>query len=230
MRFWGEKSCLLVPLVFKDEVIGCLELVEKRSVRRFSDEERELAGTLAALAAVAIQNARLYGDVEHLAITDGLTGLYNHRYFYDRLAQEVARAQRYELPLSLLMIDIDDFKHFNDRFGHRAGDALLRELGTVLESQTREQVDLVARYGGEEFAIILPSTGSGRGSAGARLRDAVQGGGSSERPRAGACRRRPRRPAGDAERRRGARGRRAHRRECRGARASAPTRRRRWSP
>ena len=65
---------------------------------------------MAALAAVAIQNARLYGDVEHLAITDGLTGLYNHRYFYDRLAQEVARAQRYDLPLSLLMIDIDDFR------------------------------------------------------------------------------------------------------------------------
>jgi diguanylate cyclase (GGDEF)-like protein len=178
MRFWGEKSCLLVPLVFKDEVMGCLELVEKRSIRRFSDEERELATTLAALAAVAIQNARLYGDVQHLAITDGLTGLYNHRYFYDRLAQDVARARRYELPLSLLMIDIDDFKSFNDRFGHRAGDALLRELAEVLESQTRQQVDLVARYGGEEFVIILPSTGmAGAAQAGERLRGVVTGSG-----------------------------------------------------
>ena len=178
MEFWREKSCLLVPLIFKDEVIGCLELVEKRYERHFSDEERTLAVTLAALAAVAIQNARLYGDVEHLAITDGLTGLYNHRYFYDRLAQDVARAHRYELPLSLLMIDIDDFKAYNDHFGHRAGDALLRELGVVLTSQTRQQVDLVARYGGEEFVVILPSTGvEGAAQAGERLRDAVTGGG-----------------------------------------------------
>ncbi len=159
MEFWGEKTCLLVPLIFKDEPIGCLELVEKRAVRHFSAEERALAGTLAALAAVAIQNARLFGDVEHLAITDGLTGLYNHRYFYDRLAQDVARAQRYDLPLSLLMIDIDDFKSYNDRCGHRAGDALLRELGRVLKSQTRQQIDLVARYGARDFALILPSTG-----------------------------------------------------------------------
>jgi diguanylate cyclase (GGDEF)-like protein len=178
MEFWNEKSCLLVPLVFKDEAIGCLELVEKRYARHFGTEERELAVTMAALAAVAIQNARLYGDVEHLAITDGLTGLYNHRYFYDRLAQEVARAQRYDLPLSLLMIDIDDFKAYNDRSGHRAGDALLRQLGVVLRSQTRQQVDLVARYGGEEFAVILPSTGvAGAARAGERLRDAINDGG-----------------------------------------------------
>ena len=178
MEFWNEQSCLLVPLVFKGEAIGCLELVEKRYARRFGAEERELAVTMAALAAVAIQNARLYGDVEHLAITDGLTGLYNHRYFYDRLAQEVARAQRYDLPLSLLMIDIDDFKAYNDRSGHRAGDALLRQLGVVLRSQTRQQIDLVARYGGEEFAVILPSTGvAGAARAGERLRDAINDGG-----------------------------------------------------
>ena len=85
MEFWDEKSCLLVPLIFKDEVIGCLELVEKRRLRRFSADDEQLASTLAALAAVAIQNARLYSRVEHLAITDGLTGLYNHRHFYERL-------------------------------------------------------------------------------------------------------------------------------------------------
>jgi diguanylate cyclase (GGDEF)-like protein len=178
MEFWGEKSCLLVPLVFKEEVIGCLELIEKRHLRPFTAAETQLATTLAALAAVAIQNARLYSRAQQLAITDGLTGLYNHRHFNDRLAQEVARAQRYGLPLSLLMIDIDDFKAYNDAFGHLAGDELLRALAAVLLSQTRQQVDFVARYGGEEFAVILPSTGREGGlRAGQRLRDAICGGG-----------------------------------------------------
>ena len=178
MEFWAEKSCLLVPLIFRDQVIGCLELVEKRHLRRFTAEEEQLAATLAALAAVAIENARLYSRVEQLAITDGLTGLYNHRYFYERLAQEVARAKRYELALSLLMIDIDDFKAYNDTFGHPCGDALLRSLAAVLLSQTRHQVDLVARYGGEEFAVILPSTATEGGlRAGQRLHDVISEGG-----------------------------------------------------
>ncbi len=157
-------------------MIGCLELVEKRHLRRFTEQECELASTLAALAAVAIENARLHSGLELLATTDGLTGLHNHRYFYDRLAQEVARAHRYGLPLSLLMIDIDDFKLYNDRFGHRAGDALLRGLAALLRSHTRQQIDLVARYGGEEFAIILPSTGAAAAAkAGERLRDETAG-------------------------------------------------------
>jgi diguanylate cyclase (GGDEF)-like protein len=175
MEYWEEKSCLYVPLLSRDQLIGCLELVEKREVRRFTESEFKLAGTLAALAAVTIENARLYGSVERLAITDGLTGLYNHRYFYDRLAQEIVRAERYRLPLSLLMLDVDDFKAFNDRLGHRAGDVLLRDLGKLLVSHTREGVDLVARYGGEEFTIILPSTGlDGATRTAGRLCDAVQ--------------------------------------------------------
>jgi diguanylate cyclase (GGDEF)-like protein len=177
MEEWGERATLFVPLVFKDEVIGCLQLIEKRHARLFSARDRELATTLATLAAVAIQNARLYGSIERLAITDGLTGLYNHRHFYQRLGEEVARAQRYGLLLSLLMIDIDDFKAFNDRHGHRAGDHLLRELGRVLEGQTRRQVDVVARYGGEEFAVILPSTGATEAKdAAGRLRRAISEG------------------------------------------------------
>lgn len=176
MEYWGEKSCLVVPLIFKDEVIGGLELIEKRRSRRFAKRERELATALAALAAVAIQNARLYGSVERMAITDGLTGLFNHRHFYDRLAQEVMRAQRYELPLSLLMIDIDDFKLYNDRFGHRSGDAVIRGLASLLAAHTRQNVDIVARYGGEEFAVILPSTGAeGAVRLGERLRDTIMG-------------------------------------------------------
>ena len=89
----------------------------------------------------------------------------------------MARAKRYQLPLSLLMIDVDDFKSYDDAHGHLAGDALLRALAVILLSQTRRQVDLVARYGGEEFAIILPSTDAKGGlRAGERLRDAINHG------------------------------------------------------
>jgi len=123
----------------------------------------------------------VFADLERLSITDDLTGLYNHRHFYQRLNEEVARARRYELPLSLLIIDIDDFKQYNDRFGHRAGDAVLHGVATLLKAQTRQQIDLVARYGGEEFAIILPSTPiEGATLVGERLRQSVAEAGDAD--------------------------------------------------
>jgi len=117
-----------------------------------------------------LAHAALYRTLELRAITDGLTGLYNHRYFYERLNQEIARAQRYGLPLSLLMIDIDDFKHFNDRFGHPVGDLVLTEVGHILGTNIRTGIDIAARYGGEEFTIVLPNTTrDGAEVVGARL-------------------------------------------------------------
>ncbi len=92
-----------------------------------------------------------------LAVTDGLTNLYNHRHFHERLTLEVERSQRSGLPLSLLMLDVDHFKQFNDTFGHPSGDEVLRQLARVL-SDTRRANDVVARYGGEEFAVILVDT------------------------------------------------------------------------
>jgi two-component system cell cycle response regulator len=94
---------------------------------------------------------------QYLSIIDGLTDLYNHRHFHELLTQEVARAQRYEHPLSLLMIDIDDFKRFNDSFGHPAGDKALQEIAKLFRENCR-RVDYICRYGGEEFGIITPET------------------------------------------------------------------------
>jgi GAF domain-containing protein len=155
---FGDKAYLNVPLIFNDVPYGVLVLVERERERQFTPAEIELAEALAEQAAVAIEHARLYRLSEQRAITDGLTGLKNHRYFYERLSQEIARARRYDTPVSLLMVDIDDFKAFNDDHGHVAGDEVLRAVAGILHSALRRDIDIAARYGGEEFAVILPNT------------------------------------------------------------------------
>ncbi|MEI6450337.1 MAG: diguanylate cyclase [Actinomycetes bacterium] len=158
MDKYGDLSYLNVPLVYRDQPFGVMVLVETAVERHWNDEEVALGRALGEQAAVAIEHARLYRREQGRAITDGLTGLFNHRYFYERLEQEIARARRYGTPVSLLMIDLDDFKAFNDRHGHLAGDAVLREVADVLRSELRAKLDIAARYGGEEFAVILPNT------------------------------------------------------------------------
>lgn len=132
---------------------------------RFEKDDLETVRLFASLAAVALENADLYRIAEQQAITDGLTGLYNHRHFYERLGMELARAKRESRPLALLMIDLDDFKQLNDDHGHPAGDEVLRAVGRVLSEGTRTGVDLAARYGGEEFAVFLPGSPSGAAEA-----------------------------------------------------------------
>jgi len=153
----GDLCRVVVPLVLQGEAQGFVD-VRLKGGHELGHDEIELLQILAGQTAAAIVNARLYGTIERQAITDGLTGLYNHRHFYERLNQEFARAQRYSLPLSLLMIDIDDFKHFNDLYGHPVGDLVLAEVGRILSGQLRRGVDQAARYGGEEFVVLLPNT------------------------------------------------------------------------
>ncbi|MCS7254433.1 MAG: sensor domain-containing diguanylate cyclase [Armatimonadota bacterium] len=171
---YTTKSLLSVPLKVRGEVIGVLNVNNKVPRGVFVEEDANLLMLFATQAAIAIENAHLYQEVERLAITDGLTGLYEHRYFQEALENEIKRGLRYRHPTSLMMIDIDHFKRFNDSYGHQAGDEVLRRLAEIFKSQAREQ-DIVARYGGEEFAIILPVTPKeGALAAAARLRRAVE--------------------------------------------------------
>ena len=163
---WDEQSSLMVPLVVGEDLVGALEVSESTYVRHFTTEETALCQALGEQAAAAIRNAQLFRQlqdqkriIELQATTDGLTGLHNHRHFFERLRAEVVRARRYGFCLSVLMLDLDDFKSVNDQFGHPAGDRVLRLVGELLRSQVREDVDVPARYGGEEFAVILPHTG-----------------------------------------------------------------------
>jgi diguanylate cyclase (GGDEF)-like protein len=115
--------------------------------------------SLLAEAETALETTGLYRRLRSLSVTDGLTGLLNHREFYDRLGREADRAKRYSHNLSVLLLDVDDFKGYNDRYGHPAGDKVLRSIASLLRRSARG-TDVVARYGGEEFAVILPESSS----------------------------------------------------------------------
>ena len=164
---------VVLPLATKSEAQGWMDICSP-DAQAFERDEVELLQLLANQVAAALDNTRLYAELARQAITDGLTGLFNHRYFYERLRDEVVRARRYGLPLSLLMLDLDDFKHYNDSYGHPAGDRVLRRVAQIMRAELRRSVDVAARYGGEEFAVILPHTDPGGAErVGRRLSDHV---------------------------------------------------------
>lgn len=150
------RSELAVPIKIKDKVIGVLD-IESVELNAFDESDLATFTTLAEMIAIAIENASLYKKSERLAITDDLTGLYNTRYFYTALEKEIERSQDLDHPFSIIIFDIDDFKKYNDTYGHLAGDQLLEELARLMIKKCRS-TDIIARYGGEEFVIILPET------------------------------------------------------------------------
>lgn len=163
-----EKVCfhslLVLPVIMKQNVIGTILLRTARRDRSFSEREIQFCQIVANAAANALINASLFESMElanihlvKLATTDGLTGIFNHRYFYKRLDEEFNRSERYNTPLSAIMMDVNNFKEINDSYGHRTGDRVLKELAIVLKSIIRKS-DIVARYGGDEFIILLPQT------------------------------------------------------------------------
>jgi diguanylate cyclase (GGDEF)-like protein len=164
----GIKSILVIPLIDiereKGRVMGTLYLRTSRGEAGFTDAEIHFCRIVANIASVALKNAALFSRLdddrkrlEKLAVTDDLTQLYNHRYFAKRLGEEFKRTHRHGAPLSCIMLDIDDFKRVNDRYGHQQGDIVLQEVAGLIQGSIRE-TDIPARYGGEEFAIILPHT------------------------------------------------------------------------
>jgi len=166
-------SALIIPLSVQGRTIGLLN-VFRRAPGSFSNDEFNLLVTVSEHITLALENERLYSETRMLATTDGLTGLCNHRFFRIRLDEEIERGRRYGHPFSLIMIDVDYFKNYNDSNGHLAGDSVLREIGSLLKLKLRFS-DLVARYGGEEFVVILSETDKQSAlSMAERLRAAVQ--------------------------------------------------------
>jgi len=158
------QSLLVLPVIMKQNVIGTILLRTARRDRSFSEREIQFCQIVANAAANALINASLFESMElanihleKLATTDGLTGIFNHRYFYRRLDEEFNRAERYNTPLSAIMVDVNNFKEINDTLGHRTGDQVLKELAVILKSIIRRS-DIVARYGGDEFIVLLPQT------------------------------------------------------------------------
>ncbi|MBU1998624.1 MAG: diguanylate cyclase, partial [Candidatus Omnitrophica bacterium] len=145
---------ILVPVFIKDKLEGILSIDRKEDGGGYSQSDIDILNILSAQLAVGIENVRLYGE----AITDELTGLFNRRYFDYRLKEEILRSRRYKRSLALLIIDIDNFKAVNDKYGHQAGDMVLNQLSEFIRAGLR-QVDIVCRYGGDEISIILPETG-----------------------------------------------------------------------
>ena len=140
----------------------------------FSDEDRMTAASLASQAVVALEAARLHRIVSNQALVDGLTGLANRRSCEETLASELARAERFPGPLALIVADLDDFKDVNDRYGHQAGDVVLREFAALLTESVRD-IDLACRWGGEEFLLVLPGTDmDGAAHVAERVRRALQ--------------------------------------------------------
>ncbi len=150
----GLRSDMTIPLRVRGQVVGAFRVGCRRR-HAFDLEDFEALQRCADLTAVAVETQRLLLATRKLAEMDGLTGVYNHRYFLGLLAQEVERARRADRPVALLMIDIDDFKMVNDTHGHPAGDRALRHVAQAVARLLRRS-DVVARYGGEEFVAILP--------------------------------------------------------------------------
>lgn len=162
------KDYAILPLSINKNRIGYLV------TSRIKEEEKDKFYILSQQFLLGVKRALLYNKIQELAITDSLTGVFSRRYLLERLDEEIERSGKFKYRLAFLMLDIDHFKDYNDRFGHLVGDAILKEVANVIKEGVR-QIDLVGRYGGEEFSIILTETGRDQAKFIAeRIRQAVE--------------------------------------------------------
>ncbi len=149
------KSFLMIPLLSGENMLGIIRLNSIKS-NAYQEYDKDVITTLANQTAMALENAMMIKQIQEMAIKDGLTGVYNHRYFQEKLYEEIVKAERYNKDLSLILLDVDHFKKFNDTFGHQEGDKVLKIVTELIQSTIRNKIDTLSRYGGEEFAIIFP--------------------------------------------------------------------------
>jgi diguanylate cyclase (GGDEF)-like protein len=154
---YRTNNCAIVPLLCQDRVVGVLNLADMMNGETFDSGKIALIELFSQLVGASIGNIKLFEKVQRQATTDGLTGLVNHKTFYEVLEKELWRSRRYGGKIILLMIDVDNLKKINDIHGHRAGDKAIREIGRRIKECIR-QIDTAARYGGDEFAVILINT------------------------------------------------------------------------
>ncbi|MFQ5459141.1 MAG: diguanylate cyclase, partial [Myxococcota bacterium] len=154
-------AVLCVPLLVRDRLVGVVKVSGTPPGNSFTHEDLDFLATLGAQIALVIENGHLFEEALSLSYLDPLTRLYNHASFRNMLEREVDRAERYGRSMTLVVIDIDEFKAYNDRYGHAAGNRALRTIGQLVCSQSRAS-DIVCRYGGDQFAAILPETDAKR--------------------------------------------------------------------
>jgi len=168
------RSEMCLPLISQGETLGVMALESARP-KAFNSADAQPLESVADICAAAIQNARYFERIKHLAYVDGLTGISNRRLFEKVIAEEIERAQRYGNELAVIMIDVDNFKKLNDEFGHLLGDEALRQMSTIF-AQNMRRSDVACRYGGEEFVILAPQTSAPHAQVMAeKLRKAVEG-------------------------------------------------------
>ena len=154
---YQTNNCAVVPLICQNRVVGVLNLADKMDGNGFDSGDIALIELFGQLIGASIGNIKLFERTQRQAITDGLTGLVNHKTFYEILEKELWRSRRYGGQISLIMVDVDNLKKINDVYGHRAGDKALKEISKRIKKCIR-QIDTAARYGGDEFAVILINT------------------------------------------------------------------------
>jgi len=169
----NAQAVMIVPMISHNQTHGLL-VAESSQADYYSERDVQMLTIVARSAALAIENSELHKRMEELTTIDELTETYNYRYFVQKLQEEKKRALRYDVPVSIIMVDIDWFKKLNDTYGHEIGNIVLRDLSRIVKKCIRD-VDIFARYGGEEFVIILPQTPQGEASQiGERIREQVE--------------------------------------------------------